>query len=70
MGCYLDDLCLEPVNKLSNAEKRTQREEGIEPLAARIEAYNPLAYIVVMKGISEYVHTTMMLGDVIDPPLF
>jgi hypothetical protein len=60
-GCYLDDLCLEPVNhlKLDNplakAKRLRLREEGETPLATRMRELTPRHVVVVMKGIEENV---------------
>lgn len=54
-NCYLDDLCLEPVNKKSIAEKYHLRQKGIEPLAERIKFYSPEAIIILMKSIETQV---------------
>ena len=61
LGCYLDDLCLQPVNhlKLDNPlarKKRLQlREEGEVALATRMRDYSPRAIVVTMLGITENV---------------
>ena len=36
MGCYLDDLCMVPVNNLSNRERRAERRRGVGSLAERM----------------------------------
>jgi len=61
LGCYLDDLCLVPVNhlKLNNPlakKKRLRlREEGEAPLAARMRQYSPNAIVITVIGIAENV---------------
>src|SRR6266702_7852017 len=61
LGCYLDDLCLVPVNhlKLDNRLARTKRfrlrEEGEAPLAERMRQYAPKAIVVTAIGIAENV---------------
>jgi hypothetical protein len=51
-GCYLDDLCEEPVNKgLSREEREREHENGILPLAERLMAYDPNAVVIVMLSI-------------------
>ena len=72
LGCYLDDLCLEPVNhlKLDNplAKKKrlTLRQQGEEPLAERTRAHPPRAVIIVMKGIEANVRTALSLAGLED----
>jgi hypothetical protein len=61
LGCYLDDLCLEPVNhlKLDNPLARKKRlrlrEEGEAPLAARMRQYSAKAIVITVVGIAENV---------------
>jgi hypothetical protein len=68
LGCYLDDLCLEPVNhlKLDNplAKKKrlALRQQGEEPLAERIRDQSPQAVVVVMKGIEANVRAALSLA--------
>jgi hypothetical protein len=51
LGCYLDDLCLIPINKLTRAERKWHRSKSIPSLAARIRTDSPDAIVVVMQGI-------------------
>ena len=55
LGCYLDDLCLIPVNRLAKAELKRHRRESVESLAVRIHAANPEAIVTVMRGITPQV---------------
>lgn len=51
-GCYLEDLCLEPVNHMEQPDKRRARRAGEAPLAARLKAGQaPAAVIAVAKCI-------------------
>ena len=50
-GCYLVDLCGEPVNHLPRAERRKKRKDGIPHLAREIARIEPTTQVVVMKGI-------------------
>jgi|GEM_PF-788541 len=54
-GIYLDDLCLEPINYSSSAERNMFRNHYVESLAKRIKEYKPTAIVIVMKGIQKYV---------------
>lgn len=60
---YLDDLCLEPVNKKSDSEKITLRQQGIEPLSNRIKIFSPQAIIILMKGIESEVRESIKKSD-------
>lgn len=64
MGCYLDDLCLEPVNDKSDADRELLRSEGIQPLADRIQRMHPEVVICVMKGISAAVRMAVCASGV------
>jgi hypothetical protein len=72
LGCFLDDLCLEPVNHLKRnnplawAKRLRLREEGEEPLAERIHRYGPRQIVVVMKEIEPNVRRAALAADVGD----
>ena len=51
IGFYLEDLCLEPVNKLSKRERLKKRQGGIVRLSRIIRELSPRAVIILMKGI-------------------
>jgi len=60
LGCYLDDLCLEPVNQLKETaagKKRLAqtRKAGENPLAVRIRAAQPRALVLIGLGIERNV---------------
>jgi hypothetical protein len=55
LGCYLEDLSLEPVNDLPNAERLRARKAGIEPLATRIRPFRPRVVVVVGYDVSKHV---------------
>jgi hypothetical protein len=69
LGCYLDDLCLEPVNhlKLDNppakAKRLRLREQGEAPLATRMCDFAPRHVVAVMKGIEENVGRALHLAE-------
>jgi hypothetical protein len=73
LGCYLDDLCLEPVNHLKlnvPSEKRERLEKriaGETPLAARMSVTDPDAVILVMSGIQENVRRAANAARMIAP---
>jgi hypothetical protein len=57
MGCYLDDLCLEPVNNLDFRDplRVAARVEGQERLAEHIRVWRPRAIVAVMIAIADNV---------------
>jgi len=65
-GCYLDDLCLVPVNKEAPVERSRCWEKGIEPLSRRMRKAKPKAVVVVMKGIRRHVERAAIRAG-IDP---
>ncbi|APF17700.1 hypothetical protein Calab_2172 [Caldithrix abyssi DSM 13497] len=62
--CYLDDLCLVPINNKTDFEREQLRKEGISQLSIRINDYNPKAIIVVMKSLEMYVKQAIKLAGV------
>jgi hypothetical protein len=51
-GCYLEDLCREPVNNMLNGVRHTAHRESIDSLAERINTLRPYAIAVVGLGRS------------------
>lgn len=62
LGCFLDDLCHEPVNRLNNVERRRVCKNSVAGLATRMEGYSPEFIIVLMKGIGDYVRHSLDLA--------
>jgi hypothetical protein len=57
LGCFVDDLCLTPVNQLRGSPELEQQREkergrGEASLADRIREADPQAVAIVMKGIA------------------
>jgi hypothetical protein len=48
-GCYLDDLCLEPVNDLPKRERKEKRTQAEDALARRLRRYRPEAVVAIGK---------------------
>jgi len=55
LGCYLDDLCLHPVNDLVWSERMDARRLAVQCLADRIRSYAPEAITSVMYEIQCHV---------------
>jgi hypothetical protein len=70
LGCYLDDLCSEPVNRLPKPERKLARRQGIRPLARRLRDAQPRAIVVVMKGIVPEVTEARQHAGLKDVPLY
>ena len=60
-GCYLDDLCREPVHQTDDADR--QRQEAVSGLAERTEEWAPQAVIAVLLRIEEYVSQAMSTAN-------
>lgn len=62
-GIYLDDLVLEPIDQLSQAERKAKSVASIDSLARRIIEYKPEIVVSLMKAISHYVETAVALAE-------
>lgn len=63
-GCYLDDLVLMPVNKSSNAHRMQARRKAIPDLAQRIEEYQPIVVVALLKAIERDVREALAQSGV------
>jgi hypothetical protein len=54
-GWYLDDLVLEPVNRLTKAERKAKWLGAQDSLAQRIAEYQPLAIVTLLRAIKDIV---------------
>lgn len=50
-GCYLDDLVLDPINKVSPVERRQAHKDAVPGLAERVRTYSPLCVITLLVTI-------------------
>ena len=55
LGCYLDDLCLEPIDKHDDLDREEKRKLAVPSLAARIKSYDPERIASVMYEIHGHV---------------
>jgi hypothetical protein len=60
-GCYLDDLCLEPVNQLGYRERGKRCKEAVPDLAQRIKRTRPQAVIAVKSTLRNRVEQAVWL---------
>ena len=73
LGCYLDDLCLVPVNHLKltvpaqKRERLKRRKEGEPALTARIRDITPEVVILVMSDIQENVRRAAAAAGIAVP---
>ncbi|MFB3882518.1 MAG: hypothetical protein ACE149_14720 [Armatimonadota bacterium] len=64
LGCYLDDLCLHPVNGLAWSERVKARQVAVQSLADRIGSYAPPAIASVMYEIHDHVRQAASLAGI------
>lgn len=68
-GCYLIDLCLDPVNHLNRPQRRTAHRAAIPALAASLRELRPAAIIVVVKAVENAVLTAREQAGLFAVPL-
>lgn len=51
LGCYLEDLCPHPLNRLAKADRRRRRKLYINNLSSRIIAHAPRKILIVVRAI-------------------
>jgi hypothetical protein len=61
-GCYLVDLCDEPVNHLNLQKRQGSREKAVTFLSSKIRSYSPEVIIVVMKAIEDHVKNAISMA--------
>ena len=54
-GCFLEDMCHEPINNSSRANRDAKAEAAIGELACQIQAASPKRIVVILKLIAPYV---------------
>jgi hypothetical protein len=68
MGCFLEDLSREPINKLPKAEKLKARSAAVPGLARRLNGLTPEVIVVVVIGIKPEVTRAIEKGGLDDIP--
>jgi hypothetical protein len=61
-GCYLDDLCHDPVDDLPKAQREKRLKASVDGLAQRIREMNPSVLAVVLKKIERYVQQAVYMS--------
>lgn len=69
-GCYLEDLCLQPVNRMPDHERRRSREAGEPELTQKLKTHMPSAVIAVLVSIRGHVKIAMTAAGLTDVPLY
>jgi hypothetical protein len=70
MGCYLDDLCTAPVNRMDRKVRFRSRDEGAPQLAARMALVRPGAVVGIMLGIQKHVRKALCRAGLEEVPLY
>ena len=60
--CFLDDLCLEPVNHMTTSDRKRARKAGEKPLAARLQAYKATAVVAVPMSVQPHLAKALVLA--------
>lgn len=64
LGCYVDHLSSEPVNKEDMPARKMARVAGVAPLSDRLKSYQPEIVIILMKDLQKEVNTAVELSAV------
>lgn len=65
-GCYLDDLCLEPVNRMSEPARRAACKRAVDPLAIRLRAAQPQIIVPIVRRIENCVRQSAETAGLLD----
>jgi hypothetical protein len=63
-GCYLEDLSVTPVNKMSPADRTAHVRAGVADLSRRIAELNPDLVVTVLRRIESRVREAVMLSSI------
>lgn len=71
-GCYLTDLCVEPIDHLGSDERRALRREGEKHLARQLKCLRPVMIGPVLRSIIRNVQNAVSLahwhGEIVQFP--
>lgn len=70
LGCYLEDLSIEPLNKKPPDERAILQVQAIPQLAERIESTSPRAIITIMKGIQPHTEEAARVAGLASVPRY
>jgi hypothetical protein len=65
-GCYLDDLCLEPVNRMSAPDRRAAWKREVEPFARRLEGDSPRIIVPLLRSVESSVRQAAERAGLLD----
>jgi len=69
IGCYPEDLCLDPLNRLADEERRRICEASVDSLAERISPLSPEGVVCVKASIVRQVESAMAKAGLQAVPL-
>ena len=65
-GCYLDDLCLEPVNRMGASDRRAAWKRAVDPMAKRLKDYSPSLIVPILRSIETSVCQAAKRAGMVD----
>jgi hypothetical protein len=65
-GCYLADLCLKPVNRMSDSDRRAAWRRAVEPMAKRINEAQLELIVPVLRSIENTVWQSAEKAGLLD----
>jgi hypothetical protein len=68
--CYLDDLCLEPVNHMTSSARRRARRAGEKPLAERLKVDTPLVTVAVPLSVQPHLESALLQAGLASVPVY
>ena len=68
-GCYLEDLCLEPVNHMATVDRTRSRKAGEHALPARLKVHAPAVVIAVPMSVQAHVASALAQSGLAGVPL-
>lgn len=58
-GCYLDDICHQPIDKLTDGKRKRMLEVSVVDFASRLSELKPSVIAVVVKKIEKYARSAV-----------
>jgi len=65
-GCYLDDLCVEPVNRMTMPDRRAVWKRDVDYLARRLETDLPWIIVPILRSIETSVRQAAENARILD----
>ena len=66
-GCYLEDICLEPVDKMTPKERTMALKDAVDFFSNRIKGFRPEAIVIVLKRIESHVKEALRKAKITCP---